>query len=616
MRQYKILLSIAFTCIWMYSYGQVNLFRSTTDADPRTGAVADQFRIDTRSLQYYDIYRSNPMVSKIVLVEVNQEALSSGSLFINYGPQQSLANQSLLERRTETDYSWFGTMDDGTGIFFTVMEGNVASKFYLGNIPCTLLPLKGDVHMLVMYGAASKAMATCLNRAGKLSIPATNGNNEPLLALAPPLPNDNTCNVRLLIAVTATAESELTMSLDQVAQMLADETNLAYQQSLINFRVEIARVMRTTYNEVNTLQPSGQSDDIINFRNGNAPLNAVHTMRDVYQSDVQILLRRGSFFTPFGQTFGEAFEIATGAANPDPANAFCLVVTDFIIGGRFTFAHEIGHLQGARHDNHNSTPTYARGFILNGAGSSIRTIMSTANVVSCGTVNNGCRVQFFSNPNVIFNGNAMGAADRDNARRLNETSNAVKSHRRTSENLTVQNETFDNEILANHLANSTITTSGTVSASSGSRVSMRATDHIILTPGFQALAGSRFIATVSNLPCTTAPPQPRSELVDMQRQQPLGSSKDIVVGNEKIRSFPNPSDEVLYFTFSLQKAGPVSLYITDITGRSVYTVARNAFYEKGEHRLKYNSNAIPQGMYTYTFMTNDVRTTGKVIIVH
>lgn len=550
---------------------QHNLFNAATEVDPRSARIAGDFQLNEESLKRYELYKSSPLVSKIVLTEINGAALKDESLLINYGSKKTLATRSSLEERAVNDFSWFGKLDDETGTFFTVLDGNVISKFYLGNIPYTLLPLQGNVHMLIEY-APDKNIGYCLT--DNLTIPQNTIKTNAVMgaeqeALAVPLPNDNTCNLRVLIAVTPTAERELGMNLDLVAQMLADESNLAYQQSQINFRMEIARVMRTSYSEVNTFQGSFTTD-LVNFRNGAAPLNEVHTMRNAYQSDVQVLLRRGNFNTGSGILFGQAYEVPTGSANPNTNNAFCFIVTDYIIGGRFTFAHEIGHLQGARHDNHTATPTYARGFILNTTSGSIRSIMSTSNVVSCGTVSNGCRVQMFSNPNVTFNGNVMGTADRDNARRINETSNIVRNHRQTAENLVVQNETFDNEILANHLGNSTITTNGSVIALSGSRVTMRATDDIILSNGFEAQAGSNFVAVLNNSsPCSSLPPVARLGFVNAKMPQGNSNAKDIPAKKSNIAFYPNPHDNVLMLNVAglFKNNTRLTYVITDLTGR-------------------------------------------------
>jgi len=90
--------------------------------------------------------------------------------------------------------------------------------------------------------------------------------------------------------------------------------------------------------------------------------------------------------------------------------------------GYYSFAHEIGHLQGARHNpEHDSTDkpfAYGHGYF--NKAKKWRTIMS----YNCP---GGCvRRPFFSNPDIEFGGDPTGtAATHDNARVINQTAARV-----------------------------------------------------------------------------------------------------------------------------------------------------------------------------------------------
>ncbi len=97
------------------------------------------------------------------------------------------------------------------------------------------------------------------------------------------------------------------------------------------------------------------------------------------------------------------------------------------ITGYYSFGHEVGHLQGARHDRYVDSSTspypYGHGFIP--ASKSWRTIMAYGNNCS-----NCTRIQYWSNPLKTYGGVAMGtAAYEDNARVLNETRGTVAGFR-------------------------------------------------------------------------------------------------------------------------------------------------------------------------------------------
>lgn len=236
------------------------------------------------------------------------------------------------------------------------------------------------------------------------------------------------------------------------AQMLQDESNLAYTQSTIDYQMEIAAVVRTNYVETTSYITSsayGSSGsypaDLVNLANGNGLLSNIPTLRNRYSADVVVMVR--SEDTSIAQGFyGIAYGVPTGSYTINDGNAFALIATLYMVGGRFTFAHEIGHIQGARHDNHSATPTYGRGYIFSTTGTSNRTIMAVGG--SCNPPT-GCRVQYFSTPNASYGGVAVGIANsRDNARRINETASEVLSLRLTPDTLLLPSETYDDEILA------------------------------------------------------------------------------------------------------------------------------------------------------------------------
>jgi hypothetical protein len=113
----------------------------------------------------------------------------------------------------------------------------------------------------------------------------------------------------------------------------------------------------------------------------------------------------------------------------DSTTAFAIVHYECATG-YYSFGHELGHLQGARHDpaNDPSTTPFAYGHGLqHTAVASWRTIMA----YNCPS---GCpRLQYWSNPNVTYNGVAMGTGEtNDNARVLNQTSATVAAFRAAS----------------------------------------------------------------------------------------------------------------------------------------------------------------------------------------
>ena len=118
-----------------------------------------------------------------------------------------------------------------------------------------------------------------------------------------------------------------------------------------------------------------------------------------------------------------------------------------------------------------------------------------------------CREQLFSNPNINGpDGTPAGAADRNNARRLNETMDTILNHRQTDENLTIPDETINGDMVSNHLANHTITTANnTVVYEADSYGTLRAEESITLLPGFHAEYKSNLRVYLNENACEEQP---------------------------------------------------------------------------------------------------------------
>jgi hypothetical protein len=503
-------------------------------------AAADAGRASAKEAGVYNQYKKNPLVTGITFIKVDFAALNDNKLLLQAAGKTSVAVKKEEELHdNDNGISWFGRMEDETGIFFTTMNGQLASKFYMGNVPCLIVPYKGNVHLLVTY-SNEVDNGICGTPHGR---PQPGGIKEDKVVeaapgAAAPLGPDDNCTMRVLWVVTAQAEPEIAMPLELAARMLQDESNLAYQQSLINYRMEIARVVRTTYLETTTNVSataygvtSSYPSDIINLSTGAGLLNNVPTLRDLYQADVVVMVRSQATNSAQG-FYGIAYGVPNDPSTLNAGNAFALISTEFMIGGRFTFAHEIGHVQGARHDNNPGTPVYALGYIFGTTASNNRTIMAVGG--SCNPPT-GCRVQFFSTPLATFGGVPVGiAGSRDNARRINETAIQIKGHRITSTNLLLPAETYDDEILARHLATSTISTNNSnVAALAGSRVSMRAGNSVTLLPGFIANTGSVFTAYINS--CGYVPTTDRVALLAAKNTVAPAAAATLTV-------MPNPTD--------------------------------------------------------------------------
>jgi hypothetical protein len=553
-------------------------------------------------------FTENPDVVSIDYIDINLDNLSESQSFsIEYYDQRTMVKRIGIDERDKTDLGWFGVLSDETGFVLTELNGTYFSKFYLGDSPYSIYSISPTLHLLIRFD--EEAVTTqCLTgvHEGKIE----KRGKLPKEITAPPTNNaflvDDNCNLRVLILYTTAANNALNMQL--ISQGMVDEANLAYIQSQVNFRMELARSLDVAYTEVNTETnqtiygaTSPVQDDLIRVRNGTNGFGAIPALRNLYRADIVALVRQGGL-GGINTFWGQAFGVPTGAFNPAPENGFVLLgntTSTTLVGGRFSFAHEIGHVQGARHDNHNATPNYARGFVINTGTNGIRTIMATMGT-SCSNTNTGCRINFFSNPNVQFGGQFVGTATNDNARRLNETSIIVRNFRVTDDNLTASAETVGNEQISNHLANNTITSSGNLLYQSGSISTLRAGTSVTLSPGFHANAGSQVRVYTTPNPCQALPVNFMNE--------PIAESRSQHDQTSDLNIYPNPGSDQLNIELP-PDSNFEYVFLTDNNGRKL--LSQNI---GNSSLIRLDISRLLQGWYYIHLVGKDSTVSEKMLI--
>jgi hypothetical protein len=197
--------------------------------------------------------------------------------------------------------------------------------------------------------------------------------------------------IDVLVAYTPSAAAA-SGDINGLIQLAFDESNTSYSNSGINLtiapayvgQVDYTEAGRTYFQHVAALQ--SPSDGIMDI---------VHTWRDQYLADVVVLIVNDQSYC------GLASAVLANAST-----AFAAV--DYTCAtGNYSFGHEIGHLQGARHDRtSDSTNTpfqYGHGYIE--PNHQWRTIMAYPQPCDyC------LRTQYWSNPNVTYppTGQVMG----------------------------------------------------------------------------------------------------------------------------------------------------------------------------------------------------------------
>ncbi len=200
----------------------------------------------------------------------------------------------------------------------------------------------------------------------------------------------------VLVVYTAQARNAAggTPSMQALINLAIDESNMAYQQSLITPRLRLVHQQEVSYTQ------SATFDTDLNRLTtpGDGHLDEVHALRNAYGADMVCLLIDNSQYCGLAH-------VMTSLSPGFEGSAFS-VVHQGCATGYYSFAHELGHNMGCNHDLANSAGSglyaYSYGWRFTGNDANeYRTVMAYAP---------GTRIPRFSNPGVLYQGVATGVA--------------------------------------------------------------------------------------------------------------------------------------------------------------------------------------------------------------
>lgn len=216
--------------------------------------------------------------------------------------------------------------------------------------------------------------------------------------------------IRVMVHWTSSAASA-SGNISALVDLAVAEANQGYTNSGVLIDLILAHKSQVTYT-----QSGSFSTDLSRYRGtSDGYMDSIHTTRNSVAADVGFLVINNSSSCGLASGIGSTASTAFADAHWD------------CITGYYSFGHEIGHLQSARHDINTdgtlSPYAYGHGFRKT-TSPSWRTIMA----YNCPA---GCpRLNYWSNPNKLYNGVPMGNTTRaDNTRVLNNTRGTVAAFR-------------------------------------------------------------------------------------------------------------------------------------------------------------------------------------------
>ncbi|HEU4454748.1 MAG TPA: M12 family metallo-peptidase [Longimicrobium sp.] len=340
---------------------------------------------------------------------------------------QVVADGERVEQRSASDISWAGPVRGAHGwVQMVLADGGMTATVTIGQTQYSIEPLGNGVHAISRIDQSGfPPEHPADNPTGALDAPPA---ADFLTAMAARGGNGNggggetggetggvqaLSTINVLVVYTASAASRAGNITSKI-QLAVDETNQSYVNSGISINMVRVHTAQVTYSETGR----SFSQHVAALRSTtDGIMDNVHTLRNTDAADVVVLVVNDT----------EACGIASSIGST--ATTAFAVADQSCITGYYSFGHEVGHLQGARHDRlvDGSTSPYAYGHGFIPSSKNWRTIMAYGNGCS-----NCTRIQWWSNPLKTYpsTGQVMGtAAYEDNARVLNLTAPTVAAYR-------------------------------------------------------------------------------------------------------------------------------------------------------------------------------------------
>ena len=406
------------------------------------------------------------------------------------------------------------------------------------------------------------------------------------------------CFVRVMVAYTNDADVGA-RNFHSISSSRINEMNSILNNTDIDHRVELVRVFDFDFDE-----PAGATHATMlpTFRN-NAVLQA---QRNLYDADVVVVIvSSGS---------GRAFEIEASSGN-----AYCTVSwANFSSSSAKTFAHEIGHLYGAKHnpEAHDFYPVDdAHGYNASlDIGESWRTVMSyESGCTSCPRINN------FSNPDVDYFGNPTGADPNthDAADMIDGRGGTMADFRICDNNKILTTDDLANtDDYAYVYGHSTLRTSGNYDVRNGAILQMRATTRVDFYNGATIHNGGQLRVYLgscgNNIAGLVSNDNGNNNGDSYQRSMNADYDGHFI---NALSIIPNPVQDQAQVNFELAMAGPVHIQITDVNGKLIKQLINGIEFQKGPHTISLSSNEFAVGTYYIRINTEDYQETKKLMII-
>ncbi|MBO9615754.1 MAG: zinc-dependent metalloprotease [Dyadobacter sp.] len=572
---------------------------------------------------YGERLRKNPNITGYHFIKLNELATSQkdGILLLHIpGGPTITAVASHVEYESASEYEWIGKTDEDRGTVIIVSKvGRVCAHISTPAGVYEIFPAPSGLYCLHVIDpekawdvgcATTSSVAKPENGGTAAAEPAikqegnVNAKMQPCQALTYP---------RVLVLYTPKA-----LTLAGSTAVIADHVNLSISQfnsCIYNSGItSAAALVLAGVAPLNNLSETGSITNDLNSLVGNA--NA-QNLRNQHQADLVVLLT-DSYYQG-GDTRGKSQTVTL-----ENSNSYSIVEL-WCATSHKTFAHEIGHLYGCRHEDDNTAlPSYAKGYKIKFLGFTVDRTMMVGNGISGDQAKN--RLLNFSNPNIQVSGRATGTNDENNAQRITESHPIVGAFRPDPANplnVFVDGPTWvsspggKNYELYYSCGSAPYTFSWQYSYDGINYILSNITSDVF-TWYFNQNQKIYIKGTV------TSNGQSAIAYITVTAQLPANPYKVSAAGNDTIAlqhelpgliATPNPADDRINISYNLQFDMQVKLDMLDQSGKVIEILKDDKIISrKGRYSATVKSKNLPVGTYFIRLLTSQGIKTCRVII--
>jgi hypothetical protein len=576
-------------------------------------------KLSDRSQQVIENFRKRRLNAEMRVARIqnfNQILFSKEVNFNLFTDFSSTVQQVRIEQTGENSYIWHGKSSRGERAMLSIHDKAIVGYVQDGKNLYEIQSIVDDICVIYRVDATqpyNDESEDAYKKSSSIVPPLQKGGGD-LRTL------QSSCNGRVVTVLVAYTNAALVARGNNVSSLQASanawiaDGNVANSNSGVDMTFQLAGLVATNFVETNSAcsdaTAAAANQEFINLRN-----NAMADVVVVIVNDLD------------ASSFGCVNEIGATANG-----AFCVVLQGTPTG-RFTFAHEIAHLIGARHDNDpTTTPApYGHGYVLPDGNRTIMGVFPIANQ----------RLQYWSNPNRFFNGYPMGTSGyNDNARLLNERTELVADFRDSY--TTTINGPFQLSVgqagtwnaTTQGLCNSATFSYrwflksadpvspnqwiGPLSTSTSYTTTMRDYDKYLslrvdVSTSVGGSSSSYFYVTCND--CSTGSGGPLSAPANEPNEQAaqLRNTDWNIDTDALFQNSPNPFDNNSEIQFALSELKHIRLTVHDALGNEMLRLLDESRMA-GQHAVTINANTLAPGIYSYRLRTPQ-RTFSKQFIV-